>query len=38
MKQTTNIRKAVCAMANELKKVGYFFQESVEEGKADNDD
>lgn len=26
MKQITNIRKAVCTMANELKKEGYTFQ------------
>lgn len=28
MKQITNIRKAVCAMANQLKKAGYSLSEA----------
>jgi hypothetical protein len=28
MKQITNIRKAVCIMANELKKAGYSLSEA----------
>ena len=41
MKQITKVRKAVCAMANQLRKAGYSlkdaFKKGMAEGKAVND-